>query len=157
MLHTNNGYVYFLYFEHPTCNPLFYNTNRLIIKDARKIRLVSASGSRHARVWYVIHSRLGRDTTASGAWFADRHRGRIGELLFRQHAPVEKAKKGGYVWGLERWGRPWTGQGVEAALGWVFKIQKNICAVLRANSIASVASLQGAPRGHLAEAWGEAL
>ncbi len=38
----------------------------------------------------------------------------------------------------------------------VFKIQKNICAVLRANSIASVASLQGAPRGHLAEAWGEA-
>ena len=39
----------------------------------------------------------------------------------------------------------------------VFKIQKNICAVLRANSIASVASQQGAPRGHLAEAWGEAL
>ena len=39
----------------------------------------------------------------------------------------------------------------------VFKIQKNICAVLRTNSIASVASLQGAPRGHLAEVWGEAL
>ena len=38
----------------------FDNINRLIIKDARKIRLVSASGSRHARVWDVIRLCLGR-------------------------------------------------------------------------------------------------
>ena len=59
-----------------------------------------------ALVWVEIRSHLGRDTSASGAWFADWHRGRIGELRFWQHAPVEKAKKSGYVWGLERWGRP---------------------------------------------------
>ena len=46
----------------------FDNINRLIIKDARKIRLVSASGSRHARVWDVIRPHLGRDMSASGAW-----------------------------------------------------------------------------------------
>lgn len=49
----------------------------------------------------MVRPHLGRDTSASGTWFADWHRGRIGELLFRQHMPVEKAKKAGVAWGLE--------------------------------------------------------
>lgn len=38
----------------------FDNINRLIIKNARKIRLVSASGLRYARIWGVICPHLGR-------------------------------------------------------------------------------------------------
>ena len=46
------------------------------------------------------------NASALGMGGAAWHRGRIGELRFWQHMPVEKAKKGGVAWGLERWGRP---------------------------------------------------
>ena len=41
--------------------------------------------------------------------------------------------------------------------GRVSKIQKNLCAVFVKQQVTVAASQQGAPRGHLAKLWGEAL